>query len=213
VAFEERQSGEVHLAVVKGQVPTPGAPTLVRIHSECMTGDVFGSLRCDCGDQLHEALRRIERTGSGVLLYLRQEGRGIGLGAKIQAYALQEQGRDTVEANLELGYPADARDYSVAAQMLRDLGVERIALMTNNPDKLQVLSDHGIEIASRVPIEVAANGPYSRRYLETKRDKLGHLLRLDGPQSRGRRRAVGDDAVAATTAARADAAAGREGAE
>jgi 3,4-dihydroxy 2-butanone 4-phosphate synthase/GTP cyclohydrolase II len=179
VAFAERLTGEVHLAVVKGEVPTPHRPTLVRIHSECMTGDVFGSLRCDCGDQLHEALRRIEAAQSGVLLYLRQEGRGIGLGAKIRAYALQEQGRDTVEANLELGYPADARDYGVAAQILRDLGVERISLMTNNPDKLQVLADYGVEVVDRVPIEVPARGPFGRRYLETKRDKLGHLLRLD----------------------------------
>ena len=186
VAFAERQSGEVHLAVVKGDVPSSEGPTLVRIHSECMTGDVFGSLRCDCGDQLHEALRRIEEAQSGVLLYLRQEGRGIGLGAKIQAYALQEQGRDTVEANLELGFPADARDYGVAAQMLRDLGVDSILLMTNNPDKLQVLGDYGIHIVDRVPLEVEANGPYSRRYLETKRDKLGHLLQL-GVGAGGRR--------------------------
>lgn len=178
VAYEERLTGEVHLAVVKGSPGADGKAALVRIHSECMTGDVFGSMRCDCGDQLHEALRRIEAAGSGVLLYLRQEGRGIGLGAKIQAYALQEQGRDTVEANLELGFPADARDYTVAAQMLRDLGLSRISLMTNNPDKLQVLSDLGIEVVDRVPLEVEASGPFSRRYLETKRDKLGHLLEL-----------------------------------
>ncbi len=180
VAYDERLTGEVHLAVVKGSPGNDGAPTLVRIHSECMTGDVFGSLRCDCGEQLHEALRRIEAAGSGVVLYLRQEGRGIGLGAKIQAYALQEQGRDTVEANLELGFPADARDYTVAAQILCDLGVSRVALMTNNPEKLQVLADLGIEVVDRVPLEVAASGPFSRRYLETKRDKLGHLLELDG---------------------------------
>lgn len=179
VAFAERQSGEVHLAVVKGEIPSRHGPTLVRIHSECMTGDVFASLRCDCGDQLHEALERIEAAQSGVLLYLRQEGRGIGLGAKIQAYALQEQGRDTVEANLELGYPADARDYGVAAQILRALGVESVELMTNNPDKLQVLTEYGVHIVGRVPLEIEASGPYSRRYLETKRDKLGHLLHLD----------------------------------
>lgn len=178
VAYEERLTGEVHLAVVKGSPGTDGEAALVRIHSECMTGDVFGSTRCDCGDQLHEALRRIEAAGSGVLLYLRQEGRGIGLGAKIQAYALQEQGRDTVEANLELGFPADARDYTVAAQILRDLGLSRVSLMTNNPDKLQVLADLGIDVVDRVPLEVEASGPFSRRYLETKRDKLGHLLEL-----------------------------------
>ncbi len=178
VAYEERLTGEVHLAVVKGHPQAEPGPVLARIHSECMTGDVFGSLRCDCGEQLHEALRRIEAAGSGVVLYLRQEGRGIGLGAKIQAYALQEQGRDTVEANLELGFPADARDYTVAAQVLRDLGIERIALMTNNPDKLQVLSELGIEVVDRVPLEVEPTGPFSRRYLETKRDKLGHLLEV-----------------------------------
>ena len=183
VAYEERLTGEVHLAVVKGTPGAGGAPALVRVHSECMTGDVFGSLRCDCGDQLHEALGRIEAAGSGVLLYLRQEGRGIGLGAKIQAYALQEQGRDTVEANLELGFPADARDYTVAAQMLRDLGIARVSLMTNNPDKLRVLADLGIEVVDRVPLEVEASGPFSRRYLETKRDKLGHLLALPPPEA------------------------------
>jgi 3,4-dihydroxy 2-butanone 4-phosphate synthase / GTP cyclohydrolase II len=183
VAYEERMTGEVHLAVVKGTPAEGGVPALVRIHSECMTGDVFGSLRCDCGDQLHEALQRIEAAESGVLLYLRQEGRGIGLGAKIQAYALQEQGRDTVEANLELGFPADARDYTVAAQMLRDLGIDRVSLMTNNPDKIEVLSDLGIEVVDRVPLEVEATGPFSRRYLETKRDKLGHLLELPAPDA------------------------------
>jgi len=210
VAFGERLTGETHLAVIKGDVREPGVTTLVRIHSECMTGDVFGSLRCDCGEQLHEALERIERAGRGIVLYLRQEGRGIGLGAKIQAYALQEQGRDTVEANLELGFPADARDYWAAAQMLRDLGVERIALMTNNPDKVSELAEYGIETVERVPLEVAASSPFSRRYLETKRDKLGHLLRLDDPPAltapKGRRRA----GAPALAGAASEAAAGRE---
>jgi 3,4-dihydroxy 2-butanone 4-phosphate synthase/GTP cyclohydrolase II len=178
VAFQDVTNDEVHLALVKGTVPRPDGPTLVRLHSECLTGDVLGSLRCDCGDQLHDALRRIEADGQGVLLYLRQEGRGIGLGPKIQAYALQEQGRDTVEANLELGYPADARDYGIAAQMLRHLGVSRVALMTNNPDKVRALAGLGIDVEDRIPLEEAPASDFGERYLETKRDKLGHFLRL-----------------------------------
>lgn len=178
VAYRDLLTDDVHMALVKGVVPRPDGPTLVRLHSECLTGDVLGSLRCDCGDQLHDALTRIEANGSGILLYLRQEGRGIGLGAKIRAYALQEQGRDTVEANLELGYPADARDYGVAGQILADLGVHKIALLTNNPDKLRALTDLGIEIVERVPLEETPASAYEAQYLATKRDKLGHFLAL-----------------------------------
>jgi 3,4-dihydroxy 2-butanone 4-phosphate synthase/GTP cyclohydrolase II len=176
VAFEDMYTGETHLALVKGDPAAhPERPALVRLHSECLTGDVLGSLRCDCGDQLHDALTRIEAHGSGVLLYLRQEGRGIGLGAKIMAYALQEQGRDTVEANLELGFPADARDYGVAAQMLRQLGIHKVALMTNNPDKIDELAHYGVEVAERVPLEEPPT-TFNLAYLETKREKMGHLL-------------------------------------
>ncbi len=174
VAYRERVSGETHLALLKGEVG--GAePTLVRIHSECLTGDVFGSRRCDCGEQLHAALQQIERRGQGLLLYLRQEGRGIGLAAKIQAYALQEQGLDTVQANLVLGYPPDLRDYGIAAQILADLGVRRIALMTNNPVKVEALSELGIEVAERLALEVGTN-PANTRYMATKREKMGHIL-------------------------------------
>ncbi len=174
VAYEDLISGEIHLALVKGDVTTPG-PVLTRMHSECLTGDVLGSLRCDCGEQLQSSLRRIEREGRGVLVYLRQEGRGIGLGAKIQAYALQEQGLDTVEANERLGFPADLRDYGIGAQILTDLGVSELDLMTNNPKKIAGLEGHGLTVHRRVAIEVAA-GPENRRYLETKKTKLGHIF-------------------------------------
>ncbi|NLG86510.1 MAG: bifunctional 3,4-dihydroxy-2-butanone-4-phosphate synthase/GTP cyclohydrolase II [Firmicutes bacterium] len=164
----------LHLAVVKGD-PSGPEPTLVRVHSECFTGDVLGSLRCDCGDQLAQALQNIEAAGRGVVLYLRQEGRGIGLEAKLQSYALQEQGLDTVEANLALGYPADLREYGIGAQILADLGITKVRLMTNNPRKLNGLSGHGLEIVERVPLVIPPN-KNNRRYLATKQQKMGHLL-------------------------------------
>jgi 3,4-dihydroxy 2-butanone 4-phosphate synthase/GTP cyclohydrolase II len=179
VAFRERFGGqEVHLALVKGEVPDPQGPTLVRVHSECLTGDVLGSLRCDCGDQLHDALQHLEAEGRGVLLYLRQEGRGIGLGPKILAYALQDQGMDTLEANRALGYPADARDYAVAAQILRQLGIQRVRLLTNNPHKLRNLDEYGIQVEGRVPLEEPPTA-FNLGYLRTKRDRFGHLLHLE----------------------------------
>ncbi|HEX5502770.1 MAG TPA: GTP cyclohydrolase II [Thermomicrobiales bacterium] len=150
-------------------------PPLVRLHSECLTGDVFGSCRCDCGEQLDESMRLLQARGRGVLLYLRQEGRGIGLTRKIQAYALQDQGYDTVEANLALGLPEDARDYGAAAAILRDLGVGCVTLLTNNPAKIAGLERYGIAVAGRVPLQMPPN-PVNRRYLETKRAKMGHLL-------------------------------------
>jgi 3,4-dihydroxy 2-butanone 4-phosphate synthase/GTP cyclohydrolase II len=155
----------------------PAEPTLVRVHSQCLTGDIFGSQRCDCGLQLHGALERIRSEGRGVLLYLLQEGRGIGLVNKLRAYELQEQGHDTVEANEKLGFRPDQRDYGIGAQILRQLGVEKMRLMTNNPAKYIALAGYGLEIVERVPLEVPATAD-SRTYLETKRDKLGHLLDL-----------------------------------
>jgi len=163
-----------HLALVKGQISAE-EPTLVRVHSECLTGDVFGSQRCDCGTQLHTALQQIEDAGSGVLVYMRQEGRGIGLGPKIHAYKLQEQGLDTVEANEKLGFPADLRDYGLGAQILVDLGVKKIRLLTNNPRKVVGLDGYGLEIVQQVPIRSVAN-PHNEKYLATKKIKLGHLL-------------------------------------
>jgi 3,4-dihydroxy 2-butanone 4-phosphate synthase / GTP cyclohydrolase II len=172
--YKSRVSDEHHLALVKGDL-SDGQPVLVRVHSECLTGDVFGSCRCDCGGQLHNALARIEAEGRGVLLYMRQEGRGIGLPAKIRAYKLQEQGLDTVEANLKLGYPMDLRDYGLGAQMLYDLGVRKIRLMTNNPRKVVGLQGHNLEIIEQVPIKLPPN-QHNQRYLDTKREKLGHKL-------------------------------------
>jgi 3,4-dihydroxy 2-butanone 4-phosphate synthase/GTP cyclohydrolase II len=175
-AYKEEISNVLHLAIVKGE-PGGDEPTLVRVHSECLTGDVLGSLRCDCGDQLAQALRNIETEGRGVVLYLRQEGRGIGLEAKLHAYALQDQGLDTVEANLALGYPPDMRDYGIGAQILKDLGVKKIRLMTNNPHKLHGLSSYGLEIVDRIPLVMPPTDE-NRHYLATKRTKLGHLLNL-----------------------------------
>jgi len=163
-----------HLALVKGAID-PEHPTLVRVHSECLTGDVFGSLRCDCGSQLQSALKQIEQAGSGVLVYMRQEGRGIGLPAKIHAYKLQEQGLDTVEANEKLGFPAELREYGIGAQILADLGVHKMRFLTNNPKKVIGLEAYGLEIVEIVPIRTKAN-PHNAKYLETKRLKMGHLL-------------------------------------
>jgi 3,4-dihydroxy 2-butanone 4-phosphate synthase/GTP cyclohydrolase II len=177
VHFEDIYYKKDHLAIVKGPLPLV-EPALVRIHSECLTGDVLGSLRCDCGWQLETALERIEQEGAGAVLYLRQEGRGIGLGPKLQAYKLQDEGLDTVEANLRLGYRADLRTYSVAAQMLRLLGAGEIRLMTNNPRKVEELESYGIRVTERVPIEIAPTD-LNRQYLIAKRDKLGHLLRVE----------------------------------
>ena len=163
-----------HLALVKGTI-SPDEPTLVRVHSECLTGDVFSSQRCDCGDQLQAALQHIDEAGSGVLVYMRQEGRGIGLAAKIHAYKLQEQGLDTVEANEKLGFPVDLREYGTGAQILVDLGVRHIRLLTNNPKKVVGLEGYGLNIVEQLPIKAEAN-PHNARYLETKREKMGHLL-------------------------------------
>ncbi len=165
---------EHHLALVKGSLAGE-EPVLLRIHSECLTGDTLGSLRCDCGDQLHSALQRVEEAGRGVVLYLRQEGRGIGLANKILAYRLQDEGKDTVEANEALGFKADLREYWFAAQVIKDLGIRSVRLMTNNPGKVQGLIEHGIKVAERVPLVMEAN-PINEKYLRTKRDKLGHIF-------------------------------------
>ncbi len=172
--YEDRLTGACHVALALGPV-ADGGPVLTRVHSECLTGDVFHSLRCDCGEQLEAALRQIAQEGRGVLLYMRQEGRGIGLANKMRAYDLQDQGLDTVEANLQLGFAADMRDYGTGAQILRHLGVTRLRLLTNNPDKQYSLRGYGLEIVERVPIEVQPNA-VNGRYMATKREKLGHLI-------------------------------------
>jgi 3,4-dihydroxy 2-butanone 4-phosphate synthase / GTP cyclohydrolase II len=177
VVYQNTLDGATHLALTRGDLRGE-APVLVRMHSECLTGEVFHSLRCDCGEQLHRALEAISREGRGVLVYIRQEGRGIGLANKIRAYALQDAGKDTVEANQLLGFAPDPRDYGVGAQILADLGLRRIRLLTNNPAKRVGLEGYGIEVVSREPIEVPPN-PENYRYLATKRHKLGHLLNLE----------------------------------
>ena len=174
VAFRERLTGKYHLALVKGEVAGE-ENVLVRVHSECLTGDVFHSLRCDCGEQLELALARIAAEDRGVLLYMAQEGRGIGLLNKLRAYELQENGLDTVEANLELGFPPDARDYGIGNQILADLGLSTIRILTNNPKKIIGIEGFGLSVVEQVPIEISPNDE-NRRYLETKRSKLGHRL-------------------------------------
>ena len=191
VVYESLIDGHHHVALVKGS-PARRETPLARVHSQCLTGDVFGSLRCDCGEQMAAALERIDREGAGVFLYLRQEGRGIGLANKLRAYELQDLGLDTVDANLKLGFAPDLRDYGVAAQILKDLGFSKIRLLTNNPRKIEALTDYGIDVAARESLEVRPN-PTNRRYLETKRERLGHLLKhpklkLLSSHTTGRRR-------------------------
>lgn len=176
VAYRQTTTGDEHLALIKGEW-APDEPVLVRVHSSCVTGDIFGSCRCDCGPQLHRAMEMIEAEGKGVIVYMQQEGRGIGLLNKLKAYKLQEQGADTVEANLMLGFDMDARDYGVGAQILHELGVRKMRLLTNNPRKRTGLVGYGLEIVENVPIEISAN-PHNERYLRTKKEKLGHSLRL-----------------------------------
>ncbi|MBC8032661.1 MAG: bifunctional 3,4-dihydroxy-2-butanone-4-phosphate synthase/GTP cyclohydrolase II [Chitinophagaceae bacterium] len=177
VAFKEKSGGSEHLALIKGTWEK-NEPIMVRVHSSCFTGDILGSFRCDCGEQLHGAMQMVENEGKGAILYMNQEGRGIGLINKLRAYQLQEQGMDTVEANLHLGFPMDQRDYGVGAQILRHLGITRLRLISNNPKKRAGLSGYGIEIVDTVPIEITPN-PHNEKYLTTKRDKLGHeILRI-----------------------------------
>ena len=172
VAFQERNSPNEHLALMKGSW-APDEPVLVRVHSSCFTGDILGSLRCDCGEQLHKAMEMVEQEGRGIILYMNQEGRGIGLVNKLRAYRLQEEGMDTVEANLHLGFQTDQRDYGVGAQILRHLGVTKLQLISNNPKKRVGLVGYGLEIVDNIPLRVEAN-PHNAKYLQTKRDKLGH---------------------------------------
>lgn len=177
IAYSQLTTDEVHLALVKGQWKKD-EPVLTRVHSSCVTGDILGSLRCDCGEQLHAALKMVEKEGTGVVLYMKQEGRGIGLLNKLKAYKLQEDGKDTVEANLALGYDMDARDYGVGAQILRDLGITKMRLITNNPKKRTGLIGYGLEIVENLPLEIEPN-PHNEHYLLTKRDKLGHEILRD----------------------------------
>jgi len=177
IAYTQVDNGDHHLALVKGSWE-PGEPVLVRVHSSCVTGDIFGSCRCDCGPQLHKAMEMINREGKGVVVYMNQEGRGIGLINKLKAYHLQENGMDTVEANLELGFKMDQRDYGVGAQILRNLGISKMRLMTNNPTKRAGLIGYGLEVVENVPIEIAPN-KHNEAYLRTKRDKMDHAIMLD----------------------------------
>jgi 3,4-dihydroxy 2-butanone 4-phosphate synthase/GTP cyclohydrolase II len=172
--YRSKLDGQHHIALVKGDI-TGKDKVLVRVHSECLTGDVFGSRRCDCGPQLQQAMRQVSQEGQGVIVYMRQEGRGIGLAPKIKAYKLQEGGLDTVQANLKLGYGMDLREYGLGAQILVDLGLKRIRLLTNNPRKIVGLDGYGLEVVEQVPIRIKPN-PHNARYLKTKKEKLGHLI-------------------------------------
>lgn len=174
VAYEQLNTNEVHMALIKGTW-NENEPVMVRVHSSCVTGDIFGSCRCDCGPQLHHAMKMVEKEGKGVVLYMKQEGRGIGLLNKLKAYKLQEQGLDTVEANLQLGFDMDGRDYGIGAQILHDLGISKIRLITNNPKKRVGLMGYGLEIVENIPIEITPN-EHNEKYLQTKRDKLGHNI-------------------------------------
>ncbi|PPL00830.1 bifunctional 3,4-dihydroxy-2-butanone-4-phosphate synthase/GTP cyclohydrolase II [Parapedobacter indicus] len=177
MAYSQKNTGEQHIALYKGEW-APDEPILVRVHSSCVTGDIFGSCRCDCGPQLHRAMQMIEEEGKGVVVYMNQEGRGIGLINKLHAYNLQENGLDTVDANLKLGFKPDHRDYGIGAQILRDLGVTKMRLMSNNPTKRAGLIGYGLEIVENVPIEIVSN-PYNEQYLRTKRDRMGHTIMKD----------------------------------
>lgn len=177
-AFEEPDTGKEHVALSMGEL-TDGRPVLMRVHSECLTGDGFGSLRCDCGPQLDAAMAKVAAEGRGVILYLRQEGRGIGLVNKVRAYALQDAGADTVEANEQLGFAPDLREYSMCEDMLAHLGVTAVRLMTNNPLKVAAMEAHGIRVVERVPLMTGRN-PHNEHYLDTKQDKMGHMLDDDG---------------------------------
>ena len=175
IPFRQKSNGLEHIAIIKGDI-ADGEPVLVRVHSSCATGDIFGSMRCDCGDQLHKAMEMIEKEGRGAVVYLSQEGRGIGLMDKIRAYKLQEEGLDTVEANIHLGHEADERDYGVGAQILNMLGIRKMRLMTNNPVKRIGLEGYGLEVVENVPLEVQPN-PYNLRYMHTKKERMGHTLK------------------------------------
>jgi 3,4-dihydroxy 2-butanone 4-phosphate synthase / GTP cyclohydrolase II len=186
IAYQNDVDQQEHVALIKGEI-NPEEPVMVRVHSECLTGDVFGSSRCDCGSQLHAAMRMVEQEGQGVVLYMRQEGRGIGLINKLKAYKLQDSdGLDTVEANLRLGFKPDLRDYGIGAQILRDLGVRKMRLLTNNPKKIIGLEGYGLEVVDRLPIEIPGEEE-NKDYLRTKRDKMGHILEVVRRYADGKR--------------------------
>jgi 3,4-dihydroxy 2-butanone 4-phosphate synthase/GTP cyclohydrolase II len=173
-AYKQTTTGDIHLALIKGDWKE-NEPVMVRVHSSCATGDIFGSCRCDCGGQLHAAMKMVDEAGRGAIVYMKQEGRGIGLLNKLKAYQLQEQGMDTVEANLSLGFQMDHRDYGIGAQILRDLGISRMRLITNNPSKRSAIQGYGLEIVEKIPLKIKPN-EHNKRYLDTKRDKMGHEL-------------------------------------